>query len=116
MSSILCRFAAFQRSSAKPETDYRLKVIEHSSIDENDFRGKCNNDQQHSQLNELLSTSFVDDIRRLLKRGVTQPILSLDKSSSPYVAMLFDTYNLCSEKFSYDTMYVFFLRGKGAKI
>lgn len=40
-------------------------------------------DQQHSQLNELLSTSFVDDIRRLLKRDVTQPILSLDKSSSP---------------------------------
>ncbi|KAL9873203.1 nuclear pore complex protein Nup88 [Glossina fuscipes fuscipes] len=40
-------------------------------------------EQQHSQLNELLSTSFVDDIRRLLKRDVTQPILSLDKSSSP---------------------------------
>uniref|UniRef100_A0A1A9WCN8 Nucleoporin Nup88 n=1 Tax=Glossina brevipalpis TaxID=37001 RepID=A0A1A9WCN8_9MUSC len=40
-------------------------------------------DQQHSQLNELLGTSFVDDIRRLLKRDVTQPILSLDKSSTP---------------------------------
>lgn len=38
---------------------------------------------QQTQLNKILGPSFIDHIKTILKRTVTQPILSLDKSSNP---------------------------------
>ncbi|KAM7349949.1 nuclear pore complex protein Nup88 isoform 2-T2 [Cochliomyia hominivorax] len=43
---------------------------------------KTDNAQQ-TQLNQVLGPSFIDHIKNILKRTVTQPILSLDKSANP---------------------------------
>lgn len=40
-------------------------------------------DAQQTQLNQVLGPSFIDHIKNILKRSVTQPILSLDKSANP---------------------------------
>ncbi|XP_075154824.1 nuclear pore complex protein Nup88 isoform X2 [Haematobia irritans] len=40
-------------------------------------------DVTQTQLNQLLGPSFVDHIKNMLKRTVTQPILSLDKNANP---------------------------------
>ncbi|TMW54168.1 hypothetical protein DOY81_000752 [Sarcophaga bullata] len=40
-------------------------------------------DVQQTQLSKILGPSFIDHIKTILKRTVTQPILSLDKSSNP---------------------------------
>ena len=40
-------------------------------------------DTQQTQLSKILGPSFIDHIKTILKRTVTQPILSLDKSSNP---------------------------------
>ncbi|XP_037808228.1 nuclear pore complex protein Nup88 [Lucilia sericata] len=42
-----------------------------------------NDDLQQTQLNQILGPSFVDHVKNILKRTVTQPILSLDKSANP---------------------------------
>uniref|UniRef100_A0A1A9W7V8 Nuclear pore complex protein Nup88 n=1 Tax=Glossina brevipalpis TaxID=37001 RepID=A0A1A9W7V8_9MUSC len=64
--------------------------------------------QEHSQLNELITTSFVDDIRGILKRDtVNQPILSLNKFSSSSPPTLQESYELlCQAIESLRTQYM----------
>ncbi|XP_059222368.1 nuclear pore complex protein Nup88 isoform X2 [Stomoxys calcitrans] len=42
-----------------------------------------NQDITQNQLSQVLGPSFVDHIKNMLKRSVTQPILSLDKNANP---------------------------------
>uniref|UniRef100_A0A1I8MYA6 Nuclear pore complex protein Nup88 n=1 Tax=Musca domestica TaxID=7370 RepID=A0A1I8MYA6_MUSDO len=82
-SCIVLLLASGQVITLKLVIDAKL-LLDSQTKSKDDMTLQKTDDANQNQLNQLLmGPSFVDHIRNMLKRSVTQPILSLDKNNNP---------------------------------
>lgn len=82
-SCIVLLLGSGQVITLKLVIDAKLLEDPQAQMKDNAALQQRNDDLSQSQLCQVLGPSFVDHIKNMLKRTVTQPILSLDKTNNP---------------------------------
>lgn len=95
-SSMVLLLSSGQVISLKLVIDPKLlsSPLTTNSYLNNGLSGEEDNNKLKSPLDTLLNTSFVDHIKNILKRDVTQPILSTDHNATPSAQ---DCYELLTQ-------------------